>query len=179
MAGGVLGLDLAPGLSGWCAGNGESIPTAWAFRLPSVETDLGEMLEAYSAVLDGLLADFAPELVVYESPILTPYDKLWSIRRIYSLGGETERLCRSRGVRYKEVGLQKVKKELAGSTQAKKADMVRCATKLGITLPPTKEEGRQDAADAVGCWLVGLRDLRPAVSSVWDSALYSNRGGLI
>lgn len=173
----ITALDLSPSFCGACSGTGAVIPDVEAWQLPHVTDSLGAMLADFDRQLNQHLDRYRPSLVVYESPIKTPYDKLWSIRRIYALGAHTEFVCLQRGIGCAEIDLRTIKKELAGFSAAKKADMVFVARKLGLRLPEGK--GAEDAADALGAWLVALRVRAPEYSRRWDSALWSNRGGLL
>lgn len=176
----VLALDLATIRCGWCVGDGATVPAAGCWVFPHVGDDLGALAVAYEDHLIQAIEMHRPELVVYEAPILVASrDRLIVIRKLYGLGWETERVCTRRGIVCREAGLRRIKKELAGFSGAAKDDMVFAARKIGVTLPGTKAAGQEDAADAVGGWLLGLRHLDPKLSATWDGRLWCARGGLI
>lgn len=176
----LLGLDLATIRCGYCVGDGTEAPEADAWLFPYVGDDLGALAMAYEDHLIAIIERFRPTLVVYEAPILVSgRDKLIVIRKLYGLGWETERVCARRGIVCMEAGLRRIKKELAGFSGAEKADMVAAARRAGIALPRTKAAGMEDAADAFGCWLLGLRHADKRISSQWDQKLWSTRGTLL
>lgn len=185
----VLGLDLATRLTGWCAGDGLSVPTAGAFELPQTGEDIGEMLDLLDLHLAGLFERTRPSVVLFEAPILPSGGRKGDKgavmgsalvrRKLMNLSGHVEFMCRRRGIEYFEDSVQGIKKELAGFAGAEKTDMVAAAQKVGVALPGTKSAGQEDAADAFGCWLLALRYADPAASANWDRVLHSSRGSLL
>ena len=183
----VLGLDLATRLTGWCAGDGLSVPTAGAFDLPQCGDDIGMMLDLLDHNIAGLLNRFEPGLVVFEAPILPSGGKGGAAvmgttmvrRKLFNLSGHVEFMCTRLGVPCIEEDVFKIKKELAGFAGAQKDDMVAAAQKVGIVLPASKTAGQEDAADAFGAWLLGLRKVDRAASANWDRVLHSSRGALL
>ncbi len=161
---------------GWCAGDGRGLPDvgAWLFDWG----DVGLMLEQLDATLNAVIDERGVTHVSYEGPIKTQWDKLPALRKTLNLGGHIEFVCRRRGIPYCAESLFDVKRELAGHAGAKKHEMVYAAQKLGVALPLTKVGGMEDAADALGCWLLLLRRLDREKSYEFDRRLWSARGQL-
>jgi len=175
----VLGLDLSPNRNGYCVGDGLSTPTADVWWLPKTGSDLGAVVCAHEDWLNRLAADHDIGWVIYEAPLLLKHDKLWTIRRTYSLGGETERWCARRGIPCSEVDPKRLKKEITGDSYADKARVAFVVEhRLGIKLPDSINGGKHDAGDACGAWFIGLREHAPRIASAWDTKLWSNRGVL-
>lgn len=183
----IIGLDLATRLNGWCAGDGASIPSAGAFLLPQVEEDIGRMLCQLDDEIAALIDWHKPTLVIFEAPILPSRGRKGNSvmgstlvrRKLMNLTGHVEFMCTRRGIECREADVQRIKRELAGFASADKRDMVAAAQKVGIELPITKAAGQEDAADAFGAWLLGLRYKDGALSARWDSKLYGSRGALL
>lgn len=183
----ILSFDLATRLTGYCAGNGHTHPVADAFRMAQHGEDIGAMLGELDEKLNILIDRFHPTLIVFEAPILpsggrrgqTVMGSLLTRRKLMNLSGHLEFVCNRRGITCGEEQVRTIKKELAGTTKASKDDMVFAAEKLGIVLPETQAAGREDAADAVGIWLLGLRHVNRALSAQWDRRLYSARGAML
>jgi Holliday junction resolvasome RuvABC endonuclease subunit len=178
----VLAFDLAPGSSGYCVGDGQGVPTAGAWRFPPLGDDLGALAAHMQDQAGALIREHQPDLVAYEAPILVTKgrhggrsDTLADLRRIYGLGVVLELTCVRFGVRVAEVDLRRVKKVMTGDHQATKSQVVRAAMGLGIPLPTTKDEGREDAADAVGVWMIGLSEVDGSAAAPWLARL----GGLL
>ncbi len=147
------------------------------------------MLDLYDLALNHHIETHRPDAIGYEAPILVTRrfdprtgtmrgrtDDPLTIRKIYSLGGHTEFVCRRRGIECSEIELHDVKAELTGNRMADKDAMVAVARKMGLTLP---DEGFKDAADAFGGWLYMLRHYDKAASRRWDAAIWSGRGALL
>lgn len=184
----ILSLDLATRLTGFCAGSGEVVPVADAFKMAQHGDDIGAMLDELDRNVGILLERFRPVLVVYEAPILPSgggkgggnvMGSTLIRRKLFNLGGHVEWMCHTRGIRCAEESVKAIKRELAGHTKASKGDMVAAATKVGVRLPEAVIAGREDAADAFGVWLLGLRHQSPALSARWDKLLWSSRGALL
>lgn len=191
----ILGLDTAPRKCGWCVGDGSIVPTAGGFRLRSEMCDLGELLEEMKVRLDPILDRYRPEVVIYESPILPGNRRkgddgpvVGSVeqrRAQFSQGAFVEWLCLKRGIICVEADPFEVKMALTGSkrpgrtSQEQKDAMVAQALKLGVSLPAAKVDGREDAADAVGAWLVGVRNYAKPFLAAWDRRVFSPRGALL
>lgn len=176
----VLSLDLATRKTGFCIGDGTDTPVAGAWRFAQVGAAYGRLGSALWFNLDSMALRY-PDLglVVVEAPILTKKDRLDTIRKLYGISFVVETWCELRGVPVREAGLRQIKKELAGRSSAEKADMVAAALKVGVRLPATFDEGREDAADAFGGWLMGLRATNRALSGEWDRRLWSSRSAAL
>lgn len=179
MAGGVLFFDLAPGMSGYCVGDGQSVPVCGAWMFPKVGSDLGALGHAMAAQTRALIREHQPGMVGYESPILLPHDNKEDLRRIFGLGLVVEMVCQERefALPCGEADLRRMKSLITGNPHAKKPDVARIiSTVLAIPLPRTIEEGRHDAADAASGWLLTLSEFDPEAAGPWLARL---RGGLI
>lgn len=185
----ILALDLASRKCGWCAGRGDAIPVAGAFVLDQHGDDLGAMLVQLEDNLSALINRFQPTLVCFEAPILPTGGRkgdggavmgsLLTRRKLMSIPAFLEYLCKKRSIPCAEDSVEAIKKELGGSFSASKEDMVSAALKCGVQLPATQAAGREDAADAFGCWVLALRHTDKALSTRWDRLLYSSRGALL
>ena len=175
----LAGLDLGSQLSGWCVGDGASVPVADAWVYTQVEDDLGALGAALWADLDRLHRRFGLGVVLYEAPILVPGDKLLKLRKLYGMGVIVETWGKQNGVRVEEASVRALKKALAGYSGADKDAMVWAAEKMGVKLPDQINRGRRDAADAVAAWLIAIRYHAKHHQTRWDRVLYSARGALL
>lgn len=179
----ISAFDIATRLTGWCSGDGASLPAVGCFEFGHVGDDIGRLLDLWDAYLVGHFNTYKPEAVIYEAPILvvgsrkgghaSRTDKPEVIRKIYSMGGYLELFCRRRGVPCFEVTLQDVKKAVTNNARADKSDVVAVARRVGLQLPA---KGYEDAADAFGAWLNGIRSYSPELSRKWDSVVFSPQG---
>lgn len=187
----LSGFDPGSQRFGWASGDGSALPHAGAWAFPQTGASLGKMLVWLDDALDAHYELYRPEAVVYEAPILVinqrfkdaqgqtrfRSDTLANVRKTYNLGGHIEFWCERKGIPCHEVDLVAVKKELAGFGAAQKSDMTTAAEKLGVSLP--EGQGREDAADALGCWLLLLRAKSRLLSSRFDAALYGGRANAL
>ena len=180
----LLGVDLAPRKCGWCAGDGSTIPLAGGFRLSADISDLDGVLEETRGFLTVILERFRPAAVMIESPILPGshgsgpvMGSLAQRRAQFGQNAFVRWLVRyGNGIPCAEVDLWQIKDALTGNKRAEKGDMVLAAERLGIVLPEALANGREDAADAVGAWLVLLRQHDKNLSQQWDRRIHSPRG---
>lgn len=184
----IIAFDLSSRKCGYCVGDGSSVPHADAFILDQHGEDIGAMLAQLDDSLAVLFDKWRPTLCAFEAPILPSGGKgdkgpvmgsLLTRRKLMNVAGHLEYFCHRRGIPYGEENVRTIKKELAGHGKASKADMVYAAQKCGVRLPATQAGGMEDAADAFGIWLLGLRHTNKALSAQWDRKLWSARGGLI
>lgn len=169
----IVGLDLATRCTGYAYGTGAERPRVGAWHYDYVGQDLGLLLSDYHNDLSTLPT---PTVIMYESPMLTPRDRLLPLRKIYAMGAYTELWARQRGVLIEETSAISLKKLLCGHHKASKDDMVAMSLTLGIVLP--EGEARKDAADAFAAWLRGVQCHAKEHQPRWDRALYSPRGRL-
>ena len=166
MASGVLAFDLSPSLCGWSYLHDATF-VADAFDLGGVSTDLGGMGRALTGQVRTLRERFDPDRICYEAPILTPHDRLATLRCTYGLGMVLETLADGWGVPCNEEDLRAIKNLLTGDQWADKKFVVKGILAMGVVLPATDADGRKDAADAAGCALVTLQKVDPAAADVW------------
>ena len=156
------------------------MPECSAWEYERVGADLGLLLELFDRDLSALAERLPPTHVIYEAPLLLKWDKLPTLRRVYSMGAHLELWGRRRGVVVQEEDPKNLKRRLTGDSYAKKADMVRMAKRMGVRLPPGGAEGPAgDAADAYAAWLVGVTFHAKEHLPMLDQALYSRRGALL
>lgn len=172
-------LDTATRRTGWTSGTGECLPDCGAFLFPQVGDDLGWLGECFESALNYHVERYRPVAIGYESPIHKPTDALLTMRKLYGMGFQLETFCRRRGIHCFEKDCRDIKREMTGNRNAAKADMVHVALKIGMSLPDTKESGREDAADSLGGFVMSLRDINPALSRRWDSLIWGRRGALL
>lgn len=185
----LLGLDLAPRKCGWCAGDGRSVPEVGGFRILSDLEDLAGVLEETRVNLVPILQRFKPTAVMIECPILPAnrqrgaggpvVGSLAQRRAQFAQNGFAEWLIVSSGIECFEDDLWAIKDALTGNKFATKDDMVSMALRLGVKLPNVLADGREDAADAVGAWLLLLRGHDKSLAAEWDRRLYGSRGALL
>lgn len=184
MAGGVLFFDIAPSLTGYCVGDGWSVPTAAAWEFPDCGDDLGWLGRAMADQARALIREHRPERVGYEAPILKRHDTLWKLRRIYGLGMVLETVCQEDEFRRPdgsflpcgEADLRRMKSLITGDPHAEKTDVAKIISqRLCIPLPRTNDEGRLDASDAASGWLLTMSEFFPEAAAPWLARL----GGLL
>lgn len=173
----IWGIDTATRRTGWTAGDGATRPHAGVWLYDHVGEDLGLLLDLLDADLCKLAERYPPTVIMYEAPLLLPYDTLLKLRKLYSLGAYIELWARRRGVKVQEADPKALKRRLCGTSKADKKEMVRMAVKLGIALPDGP--GKDDAADSFAAWLVGIEHHAKEFLPAWDSALYGGRGLLL
>jgi Holliday junction resolvasome RuvABC endonuclease subunit len=178
----VLGLDQGVTLTGWCVGDGSSTPAVGAWRFDDLAADdLAALGGRYLAQLRALNLAHGPTHCIYEAPFIDRYrDHVLSLRRRFGVDMLLEVFCAEQGIICEEAPFGALKKELGGSPKATKDDVVAGALRLGVALPKTKADGREDAADAAAAWLVGIRCYARQRLPNIDKRLYGRRaGGLI
>lgn len=167
----VLSFDLSPSLCGWCFAGQDGTLLADAFALPALGADLGGLAAALQAQVEALIDRFHPTQMAYEAPLLLRHDSLIDLRKIYGLGVVLELLAHREGLAISEMDPKRVKTAMTGDPFAHKRDVVEAALRLGVTLPATKAQGREDAADAVGVAVVQMSVSDPAAASPWVAIL--------
>lgn len=164
---------------GWASGIGARLPTCGAWRFPFVGDDYGQMMDWIDVALHEHIERYRPDEIGYESPILLPHDKLQALCKTLSIGTHIAFVARRRGIACSRWSAKEGKESLAGNKSASKEDMVYSAIKLGVALPETKADGREDAADALGGWLVLLLRRCPSMTVKFDQALWSSRKSVL
>lgn len=170
----IWGLDTATRCTGITAGTGETMPAVGVWNFDYCGEDLGQLLADFDARLTELAGRMPPKVIIYESPLLLPGDKLLTLRKLYSLGAYLELFGRRLGARVEEASAKRLKKALTGNHTAKKAEMVAICRRLRVPLPPG--DAAQDAADSFAAWYVGLQHHGREHLTRWDQAIYSRRG---
>ncbi len=142
----IASLDLATS-TGWAAGHREDGPSWGRNVLPRTGTDIGAFLQPHDDWLDTFLHKWRPDVVTYEAPILHRSNTLQTCRKLYSLAGVTEMVCRRHHIRCHEVDNQKVKRFFTGYGGKKGGRMIMAARDRGW------KTASDDEADALGIWL--------------------------
>lgn len=141
----ILALDLATRL-GWAMcpiGNAPSQITFGEHVLPSTGNDIGKFICAFEDWLGATIDTECLSLVVFEAPILPQRTQLSTIRKLYGLATEAERVCRRRAVRVEEARMQTVRKAIIGKGNAQKEDTMRvCRLVYGL---PVRTDNEADA----------------------------------
>lgn len=188
----IVGLDLATS-TGFAYGDGFGRPHTGALRMPSTGDDVGGFLVFFRGWLFPLLHRLAEAeaqrggrlTVVFEAPLLLNQGEtnIATVRKLTGLAGVTEMIVADlKGlglpIEVRETTLSTVKLALAGSGRAEKGDMVAAARAAGFTLSAGKEG--QDEADAVGVWIVGLRNFgNPDAIARWAHVGRKSGGGTL
>lgn len=184
-------LDPGSKRTGFAYGDGSRLPTVGAWGFPQAGVNYGQVLACLADALEAHIEQYRPDQLAYESPIVVfnqcykdasgqirkRNDNLATLRKTIPLGPRIEEVCWRRGIPCFETSIESVKKELSGAFRAEKSVMVEAATKLGVVLP--SGPGAEDAADALGGWLLLLRLRDRAASVKFDQALYSARGTVL
>jgi len=145
ITGAILSLDLATN-TGFCIGAPGQTPAFGEHRLPSTGDDIGTFACAYEDWLTAQLTTHAPQLVIFEAPILPKMTQLMTVRKLTGLAWETERLCKRAKVRCLEGRKATVNKAITGSGRASKDDTKAALRRYGF-----KVVG-EDESDAVALW---------------------------
>lgn len=177
----IAGIDQGITLTGWAVGDGSRAPAAAAWRFDDIAAEDEERLFVrYRDRLAGLHTDFGFTHLIFEEPFIDRYrDKQSSLARRFGLDAILQLFCADHGVICEQAPWGALKRALGGSPKASKDDMVAGALKLGVALPKTKADGREDAADASAAWLIGVGHYARQHQAALDRRLYSARGALL
>lgn len=135
--------------------------------MPSTGEEVGPFLSHFDRWLHVKLETVRPDLVGFEAPILSGRGThIMTSRKLQGLAGLVEMQCYRHGIEVQEVGLQTVKRELAGTGRAEKHQMRAAARSFGLTISEGFEGS--DEADAFGVWLVAVRCNRPQHAPRWE-----------
>lgn len=179
----ILTLDLGA-KTGWCAGRGDILPTVGTIYLPSTGDDCGAYAAAARHELHLILARWAPDIVVFEAPVLPSTTTLATTRKLQGLAMMVELACHDLGVTCQEEFLQTVKMTMTGKGNASKQMMVDAARRMGLN-PKTywgknrhgEREEQSDEADAAGIWLCGLQHHASRYLHQWQTLAHGHAAG--
>lgn len=190
----ILTADLAT-CTGYAYGRPDRMPFVSATRAPKSGEELGvfgaHYFKFFRGLLDHLQAMLEPDEVIhvlFEAPILPPakWDEkkkrmvnvttIQTIRRLHSLGVILESVCEmhSAPTIVREASLKTIKRELTGSGNADKADMIVAARRAGVTLPEGPEAA--DGADAFAIWILGCKHWAPQHYDYWLRKIHGQGG---
>jgi len=151
----LLTLDLSSQI-GWTAGHPADRSFQFGtFSLTSTGSDIGLFLEEFVSFLEGKIKSNDISLCVFEAPILPTQARLMTLRKLYSLCGVTELICRRLNVECAEANLMNVKKFVCNNGHAKKQQMFDTIRSMGYDVETF------DAADAVGTRLFAISQRYP------------------
>lgn len=155
ITGNILTLDLATN-TGWaCGAPGDDAPRFGHHTLPSTGDNVGRFALAFSDWLSCALETHAPQIVVFEAPILPKKTNLTTTRKLQGLAFETERLCYERGIPCREGRKSSVSKLFAGNGRAQKEDTVAQCRRYGWRVTT------DDEADACALWAYTVVKVSP------------------
>lgn len=186
----LVGWDLGTHRCGWCAGAGDTVPAAGAFRLVQRET-AGQLGVEFKNLVLALHRRFPAEAWWIESPFLTPHDAFATVYPLCGLTFLLQTLAETLGVRSELIPQDEVKlgwggrirhprgRRPAERTRMNKEAAVRAALGCGIVLPETQAGGRWDAADGAGVWKAALGRERSPHFARWDELASLSRGGML
>lgn len=197
----LLGLDLAT-TTGWCAGDGSSLPSLGSFTMPKVSDDLGDYGDFYFRWLHGKVNELQEEaeaettpgvygprlvdrkavIIVFEAPLLPParYDPVKN-RMVQQTNAATTRKLQGLAMLTEVVGRQRncVTEECNLATVKKEVGGGGKADKADMMAVAKKcglNPPTHDAADAFGVWILAMRAYARQYQHIWDKRLYGGRG---
>lgn len=107
--------DLA-GTVGWAAAEDRIEPIHGSKRLPKTDMGYGPFLRVFAKWAAGVIDDFRPDLVTYESPILPKKKRtIETLRALYCLGPRLEEVCDERNLKCTERDFQSVRTHFLGA----------------------------------------------------------------
>lgn len=116
----VLALDLS-GITGWAFGSTDGGPVRFGEkRLPKTDDDIGWYLATFRDWLTQLITELQPDEIVFEAPILPEGQGLISRRKLFSLAGLTELICRDLKVPVVEELIDAIREHFIGIARAPK-----------------------------------------------------------
>lgn len=180
----LLCLDLGT-KTGWCAGRGDILPTVGTIYLPSTGDDCGAYGAAARRELHLIMARWAPDVVIFEAPVLPSTTTLATTRKLQGLAMMVELVCHDLEIPCQEEFLQTVKLTMTGKGNASKQMMVDAARRMGLD-PRTynqrnnrtgEMEEASDEADAAGIWLCGLQHHASRYLHHWQTLAQGHAAG--
>lgn len=142
----ILALDLATN-TGFAFGvPGIKTPRSGRMSLPDRGAQLGTFALAFEDWLGPILDKGAPELVIFEAPILHRKNALLVVRKLTGLCWSTEVMCKRRGILCREVNNLELKRFFAGHGWAQKYETIDVCRRYGW------DPESDDEADALSIW---------------------------
>lgn len=197
----LLGLDIAT-TTGWCAGDGSSLPSLGSFTMPKVTDDLGDYGDFYFRWLHAKITELQDEaeaettpgvygarlvdpkavIIVFEAPLLPParYDPVKN-RMVQQTNAYTTRKLQGLAMLTEVVGRQRncVTEEINLATVKKQVGGTGSAGKADMMAVAKKcglNPPTHDAADAFGVWILAMRAYARQYQHIWDQRLYGGKG---
>lgn len=150
VSGPILALDLATATGFAVARPGSNDLHFGTHRLPSTGKDVGAFAIAFDGWLSLMMAEHAPEIVVYEQPSIFSKTTPDTIIKLSGLAYHTELICKREGARVYMANPSKLKKFFTGHGKAKKPEMMAVARRYGWAV---RDDNQADAC-AVWAWAV-------------------------
>jgi crossover junction endodeoxyribonuclease RuvC len=157
--------------SGACADTSTGAPTffTWHGARWSSPGEFGARLHHFDVWVSDLIALTKPERIVFEAPLVIRGDNVHTnadtVRLLYALAGEVERIAYRHDLPVDEENVQRVKKIFAGSGRAKKADVLFRCRQLGWSVKNEHE------ADAAALWFIA----KAATDDKWQPPIMGGR----
>lgn len=197
----LLGLDLAT-TTGWCAGDGSSLPSLGSFTMPKSTDELGDFADFYFRWLHGKITELQMEadvetqagtygarsvdpkalIIVFEAPILpgARFDPVKN-RMVQQTNIATTRKLQGLAFVTEMVARQRncLAEECSLSTVKKEVGGGGKADKADMMAVAKKcglNPPTHDAADAFGVWILAMRAYARQYQHAWDKKLYGGRG---
>lgn len=148
----IFGLDPS-NHCGFCVGNlnGKILISGTKHLKKSSEKIDGERLVRFWSWLEEINSQYKPSLVVYEAArSMKNYTGLIAIAE---LCGIIKLFCENHGIPYIDLSIKTIKKEIVGSGNADKKDMIKAINKLYKIKVCDDNE-----ADGIGVYTVGMRN---------------------
>lgn len=143
--------------TGWAFGHSDAEPSFGTLHLPSTGDDVGRFIAVYDEWLRAMLAVEAPDVVVFEAPLLTRgKTTLATARKLIGLATHTEFVCWQLRTRCSESNISSIKLFFAGNGRADKDDMMAVARRYGWIARNDNE------ADSLGLWASAVHHYAPA-----------------
>lgn len=160
----ILALDLSSNV-GWAARRSDGTVVSGSFAVGKTGKDVGVFLKNFRTWLYATIDETDAEIVLFEQPVLPRGTSMATLRKLYSLAGLTELVCRDHQIACKEVPVQTWRKAIVGMARApkdvpakerrkfiKKKTVARLAD-MGF---PARND---DEADALGILMYGIASL--------------------
>ncbi len=141
----ILALDLAT-RTGFAVGEASGEPRFGTKVIGRPGESIGKFANLFDEWLSDMITLEAPELIVFEAPILPARTTPDTARKLMGLAFLTELICYRRDVRCREANIMTVKKFFTGRGRASKAEMIEAAASHGWICKDDNE------ADALGVW---------------------------